>query len=113
MQLLRSSWWHAFAEWRRAAQAAARMAPAAHFVFVHAYRLADERLMREMELRPELVKMYRERSRHAARQRLQSCLERFSPPLPSADCVVEYGSPGHVIEECARRHGADLVVIGA
>lgn len=44
-----------------AAKTASALAPLAHFVFMHAYRLPDEGLMRELELPPRTS-----RDRHAA-----------------------------------------------
>lgn len=96
----------------KAARTASLIAPGAHFIFLHAWRLPEERLMRELELRPELVAMYRSRARDAAQRRLASCFADFSSRVTRASSMLGHGAPQQVIEACARQVGADLIVLG-
>jgi nucleotide-binding universal stress UspA family protein len=96
----------------KAARTACLIAPEAHFIFLHAWRLPEERLMRELELRPELVALYRSRARDAAQRRLASCFADFSSHVTRASSMLGHGAPHRVIEACARQVGADLIVLG-
>jgi len=96
-----------------AARTAFQLAPSAHFIFLHAYRLPDENLMRELELQPRLISLYRERARVAARQYLQTLVDSFAGRSGlSMSCEVRYGPPHRVVDDFAEESGADLVVIG-
>jgi len=95
-----------------AAKTAVALAPSAHFIFLHAYRLPDERLMRELELPFNVIAAYRESGRAAALQRLEVLRARFGSDIQSSSGVVRLGSPGRVLGEFARSSHADLVVIG-
>jgi nucleotide-binding universal stress UspA family protein len=96
-----------------AARTAFALAPAAHFVFLHAWRLPDEGLMRELELRPRLIALYRERARAAAQERLRALAASFGERRgASVACAAVYGAPHRAVDDFARAHDADLVVIG-
>jgi nucleotide-binding universal stress UspA family protein len=92
------------------------VAPGAHFVVLHAWRLREERLMRELELKPERIAMYRSRARDAAQKRLATCMASFfrdvSSRIPQASPMLGHGAPQRVIAECAKQVGADLIVLG-
>jgi len=95
-----------------AARAALRMAPSASFVFLHAWRLQDEGLMRELALPERVIAGYREQGWESARTRLNDYVELFFPDVQSCSRVVHHGTPHGGIVHHARRWGADLVVIG-
>jgi len=95
-----------------AAKTAVALAPFAHFIFLHAHRLPDERLMRELELPFNVIAAYCESGRLAALQRLDVLRARFESGIRSSSCVVRPGNPGRVLEEFARSSHADLIVIG-
>jgi len=96
-----------------AANLALLLAPSAHFVFLHAYLLPDERLMRELELQPRLIKLYRERARATACKYMRALVDSFAGRGGSSmSYAVEYGLPHRVVEDVVRDEGADLAVIG-
>lgn len=93
-------------------RSAAVLAPNAHFIFVHAYRLPDERLMRELEVHPRIISMYREQGRVAMQRRLDALLAHFADSIGSATCALRYGSPHAAVDAVARQNDADLIVVG-
>ncbi|SFD22108.1 universal stress protein [Massilia yuzhufengensis] len=95
-----------------AARVAAQLAPSARFVFVHACQLPEEVLMREAELPARLIRSHRGNRAAQAHQRLDAFIELFLHALPPGAREVQIGEPGQVVKDCARRHGADLVVVG-
>jgi len=94
-----------------AARAALLAAPSAHFTFLHAYRVPDEGMMRELEVPAAIINSYRLRGWEAARGRLNEWIDWLGPKTQMTRSV-HYGSPVPVITACARSIGADLVVIG-
>ncbi|MFC0250460.1 universal stress protein [Massilia consociata] len=96
-----------------AARTAALLAPAARFVFVHACPLPGElMMMRELELPVRAIRGCQDHSAAAVRRRLDEFVDLFLQDLPAGEREVHVGRPCHVIEECAQRHDADLVVLG-
>ena len=95
-----------------AARAALRMAPGASVIFLHAWRLQDEGLMRELEVPARVIAAYREQGWEAARTRLNEYVDLFFPDVRLRSRVVHHGTPHGGIVHHARRWGADLVVIG-
>lgn len=95
-----------------AARAALRMAPSASFTFLHAFRLQDETLMRELELPARVIGAYREQGWEKARTKLNEYVDLFFPTVEERSRVVHYGSAHGAILHHARRWGADLIVIG-
>lgn len=95
-----------------AARTAALLAPSARFVFVHACRLPEELMMREMDLPPRVLEAYRGRASAAARARLDDFIELYLQDMPSGTREVRAGRPHAVIAESLRRYEADLLVLG-
>ncbi|MEW6373780.1 MAG: universal stress protein [Pseudomonadota bacterium] len=95
-----------------AARMALALAPAAHFTFLHAYRLPDEGLMREFDVPAGVVDAYLVRGCEAARERLSGWIDSLKPMRQPRARAVHSGFPVPVIRSCARRIGADLVVLG-
>lgn len=100
------------AEAYAAARVALALAPGAKFTFVHAYRLPDEGLMRELELPPALIGSYLARGCQAAWERLEDWIETLGPGGETRTGAVHSGYPVPVINACARTIGADLIVVG-
>ncbi len=95
-----------------AARTAALLAPSARFVFVHAFRQPEERMMRELELPARVIRSYREQAWEAARTRLGEFAALLLPDVPPGQREVHAGRAHGVIRDCVRRHGADLLVLG-
>ena len=95
-----------------AARTAALLAPSARFVFVHAFVQPEETMMRELELPPRVIRSYREQGWETARRRLDAFVALFRDDVPPGRREVLAGPPHGVIRDCARRHQADLVVLG-
>ena len=103
-------------DFSRAALASARiaalLAPRARFVFVHACALPEEAMMRELELPPRVIRAGREHACAVARRRLEDFVRLFLEEVAVPVCEAGLGRPHAVIADCARRHGADLLVLG-
>lgn len=99
-------------ECKMAALAALRLAPEAQFHFVHAYRLPDEGLMRELQLTPAVIGGYLARGIQGAWEQLNTWIANLG--LAAQPCVgaVHSGFPVQVLNANARRLGADLIVVG-
>jgi nucleotide-binding universal stress UspA family protein len=95
-----------------AARTAALLAPSARFVFVHAFQQPEATMMRELELPTRVIRSYREQGWEAARRRLDEFVDLFLHEVPPGRREVHAGRPHGVIRDCARRHQADLVVLG-
>lgn len=95
-----------------AARTAALLAPSARFVFVHACRLPEELMMRELDLPVRTLEAYRGRACAAARGKLDDFIDLYLQDMPSGTREVRAGRPHAVVAECVRRHGADLLVLG-
>jgi nucleotide-binding universal stress UspA family protein len=95
-----------------AARTAALLAPSARFVFVHAFQQPESTMMRELELPTRVIRSYREQGWEAARRRLDEFVELFLHEVPPGRREVHAGRPHGVIRDCARRHQADLMVLG-
>lgn len=100
------------AEAYAAARVALMLAPGARFTFVHAYRLPDEGLMRELELPPALIGSYLARGCQAAWERLEDWIGTLGPGGQKRTGAVHSGYPAPMINACARSIGADLIVVG-
>lgn len=103
-------------DFSRAALASARiaalLAPGARFVFVHACSLPEEAMMRELELPARVIRAGREHACAVARRRLEEFVATFLDGVEAPVCEAEIGRPHVVIADCARRHRADLLVLG-
>lgn len=103
-------------DFSRAALASARiaalLAPGARFVFVHACTLPEEPMMRELELPARVIRAGREHACAVARRRLEEFVGLFLEELSAPVCEAGLGRAHAVIADCARRHGADLLVLG-
>lgn len=95
-----------------AARMALALAPGAHVTFLHAYRLPDEGLMREFEVPASVIDAYVVRGIDKARERLSSWIDTLKPMRQPRARAVHSGFPVPVIRACARRIGADLIVMG-
>lgn len=95
-----------------AAKTALALAPEAHFIFLHTYSLPNEQMMHDYELHPGIIKIYRERGRAVAQQRLEALLEYFAVRTQSSACAIEFGRPQQRLRDFARQNAADLVVVG-
>lgn len=95
-----------------AARTAALLAPSARFVFVHAFRQPEQLVLRELELPQRVLRACGEQAWEAARARLDAFVSLFLREAPPGRCEVHAGPAHAVIRDCARRHGADLLVLG-
>ena len=99
-------------ESKLAALAALRLAPEAQFHFVHAYRLPDEGLMRELQLAPAVIGGYLARGIQGAWEQLNTWIADLGPAAQPCVGAVHSGFPVQVLNANARRLGADLIVVG-
>ena len=95
-----------------AARVALALAPGAHLSFLHAYSLPDEGLMREFEVPASVIEAYRMRGVDSARERLSAWIDALKPMRQPRARAVHSGLPLPAIRSCARRIGADLIVVG-
>lgn len=95
-----------------AARTAALLAPTASFVFVHAFQQPEQAMLRELELPQRVLRSCREQGWEEARRRLDAFVALFLHELPAGRREVHAGRAHGVIRDCARRHQADLVVLG-
>lgn len=95
-----------------AARTAALLAPSARFIFVHACRLPEELMMRELDLPARVLDAYRGRACAAGRARLDEFIGLYLRDMPSGTRETRAGRAHPVVADCVRRHGADLLVLG-
>lgn len=95
-----------------AAHAALELVPEAEFTYLHAVRLQDEGMMRELGLPQRTIAGFRKRACDAARGRMNDVIAGLGPRQQVIRRVAEEGHPVPVIVSCARRMQADLIVVG-
>jgi nucleotide-binding universal stress UspA family protein len=95
-----------------AARTAALLAPTARFIFVHACRLPEELMMRELDLPVRVLGVHRGRACPAERARLDEFIDLYLRHMPSGTREVRAGRPLDVVANCVHRHSADLLVLG-
>lgn len=100
------------AECYAAARVALALAPSAHFTFVHAYRLPDLELMRELELSPAVIGSYLAQGCESAWEALNAWIDDLGPFTQPWVGAVHSGLPVPVISASARQLDADLIVVG-
>ena len=99
-------------ESREAARMALAVAPAAHFTFLHVFRLMGEEMMLETGVPLDVIHGYRQRARETARAKLNGFIDSLGPRRQLVARSVQYGPPSAVISLQARELKADLIAIG-
>jgi nucleotide-binding universal stress UspA family protein len=99
-------------ESRHAAKLALKIAPKAHIVFLHAYRVWAEGQMRDAGIDDEIINNYRVRYGQKARQELNQFIEELGPMSQLISRVVQLGWAAPVISSYAKRREPDLIVLG-
>lgn len=99
-------------ESRHAARLALRIAPRAHIVFLHAFRVWAEGKMREAGVYDEVIRAYRMKYREQALQELNQFIKELGPISQDVTRVVQFGWAVPVISAYAQRRSPDLIVLG-
>lgn len=99
-------------ESREAARMALAVAPVAHFIFLHVFRLAGEEMMLETGVPLDVIHGYRQRAREIARAKLNSFIDSLGPRRQLISRSVQHGPPSAVISLRARELKADLIAVG-
>lgn len=99
-------------EAREAARMALAIAPSAHFIFLHAFRVPHEEMMQQAGVSLEVIYGHRTQAREAARAALNSFIEGLGPRRQLISRSIQHGSPAMVINAQARQLDADLIAMG-
>lgn len=99
-------------ESRHAAKLALKIAPKAHIIFLHAYRVWAEGQMRFAGIDEEIINDYRVRYGQEARRELNQFIEELGPISQLISRVVQFGWAAPVISSYANRRVPDLIVLG-
>lgn len=94
-----------------AAEFGLQIAPNAEADFVHAFEVPYESSMRLGGATEDMVLRYRNEAQQQAMAAMNALVERLAPGARARQTVVR-GYPSRVILECARRHEAELIIIG-
>lgn len=100
------------AESREAAQTALAIAPSAHFIFLHAFRVAGEEMMQGTGVSIDVIHSYRTRARDEARIKLNRFIDELGPRRQLISRAIHHGMPVPVITAQARQLNVDLVALG-
>lgn len=99
-------------ESRHAARLALKIAPKAHIVFLHAFRVWPEGKMREAGVYDDIINSYRTKYREQAKQELNQFIEDLGPIAQEITRVVEFGWAVPVITSYEGKMAPDLIVMG-
>jgi nucleotide-binding universal stress UspA family protein len=99
-------------ESREAARWALAIAPSAHFIFLHAFRVPEEGIMVETGVSVDVIHSYRIQAREAARTELNHFIDSLGPRKQLISRAIHHGMPVAVISAQAKQLNADLIVLG-
>lgn len=100
------------AESREAARMALAIAPSAHFIFLHAFRVAGEEMMQGTGVSMDVIHSYRMHARDEARTKLNRFIDELGPRKQLISRAIHHGMPVPVITAQARQLNVDLVALG-